>query len=1238
MKVLFDLQAFQADNRNRGIARYSIELTRNIIKNFPQNEYFVFLNSHFFDTAQLAKRQLTELIPESNIYLWNFPSATCFSKEENDWNREAAEFAREAFITNIQPDIVYIHSLFEGFSNNSIVTVKKKHCNAFTVVTLYDLIPFVFREVYMNSPRITAWYEDRLANLKRADLLLSISNSSKKDTIFLAGIEEERIKTIHGGVCGHFRKVFVGEQQREYLAGKYGIYKKFVMYTGGYDARKNQEGLVIAFSKLPPHLRDQYQLVVSCAFPDHAKVALRTLGIQHGLDDSSIVFTDYVSEEDLVLLYNACHLFVFPSKYEGFGLPVVEAMRCGVPVIGSNTSSIPEIIDEPRALFDPNVPESIAAKIAEVLTDEQFRAELVNKSHIQSQKFTWDKVAEKAMEEIEGAYDKYTKELLSSKRHRIAYVSPVPDAESGIAAYSAEILPHLSQHYDIDIIVDQPSVREDILQTYTVHDSAWLKENKNLYSTVIYHFGNSMFHTYMLPLLDEVLGSVVLHDFYFSGPLFFMEITKKDRNTWVDFIYRSHGYHTLRKKLIEEEVAQTMFNYPCNLPLISSATSILSHSLHSLSLSELWYAYKGRNWLVIPYPKSIADCEKRKERHFRKELGFPEDSFIVCSFGFLGSTKLNYEILQAWNLSSLAKDSSSYLVFVGGGNFGYYYEKVSLLREQAPIPSNVIFTGWIDEDTYSKYLSIADIAVQLRTASRGESSSAVFDCMSYGIPTIINAHGSFNEIPDTTVWKLPESFSPEHLAETMNFLRANPQVASDIVSNAFQLIKEKHDFAVSIQEYKKAIDYSILHKKVTIKQLEETIREIPHSRTDFDVVRICEYFKRSFNDRQGKKTLFLDISALVHSDPRTGIQRVVRSILKEWLLFPPKGYFVEPVYARPGVYGYFYARSFVLGFLGIAEQCQSYSEILKDEAVKYNNHDIFFVLDLQPSVQTEQRAYIQELRMCGVKVKFCIHGIVPLTHPEYFPPESFSMHRQWLSCALDSDGLICTSQTTAEELAGWISRQPDFAGRHVPRIDWFHPGCDVENSCPNPGMPANGTKLLKKLKNSLAFLIVSTIEPRKGHVQVIQAFEMLWAAGSNAKLVIVGKHGWMMEFLIERLKTHPELCKRLFWFPDTSDEFLQKLYLSVTCLIAASYTDGFGLPLIEASYYNLPVIARDTSVFREATGNNAYYFSSGSAEGLAQDIANWVKLYKVNQHPKAEAVPRTSWKNAAVKLLDIVLQ
>jgi glycosyltransferase involved in cell wall biosynthesis len=187
---------------------------------------------------------------------------------------------------------------------------------------------------------------------------------------------------------------------------------------------------------------------------------------------------------------------------------------------------------------------------------------------------------------------------------------------------------------------------------------------------------------------------------------------------------------------------------------------------------------------------------------------------------------------------------------------------------------------------------------------------------------------------------------------------------------------------------------------------------------------------------------------------------------------------------------------------------------------------------------------------------------------------------------------------------------------------------------------------VQTLRGRPTFLMVGTLEPRKGHLQVLDAMECLWARGMDINLVIVGREGWLhttddqrrsIPELMRRLRGHRELGKRLFWEAGIGEAALESIYAASTCLIAASEAEGFGLPLIEAAQHGLPVIARDIPVFREVAGEFAFYFEGEDGDTLAGAITQWLALRQAGTAPRSADMPWLSWAESARRLQDIML-
>jgi hypothetical protein len=186
-------------------------------------------------------------------------------------------------------------------------------------------------------------------------------------------------------------------------------------------------------------------------------------------------------------------------------------------------------------------------------------------------------------------------------------------------------------------------------------------------------------------------------------------------------------------------------------------------------------------------------------------------------------------------------------------------------------------------------------------------------------------------------------------------------------------------------------------------------------------------------------------------------------------------------------------------------------------------------------------------------------------------------------------------------------------------------------------VPSDANIGLKALSTRPSFLSVGTIEPRKGQDQILAAFEQLWREGADVNLTFAGKQGWHMEEFNAHVHRHPELGKRLFWLEAISDEYLEKVYAASTCFLAASEGEGFGLPLVEAARHRLPIIARDIPVFQEVAGVNAYYFSGRSPQTLADEVKQWLSLYKAGTYPKSDDMSWLTWRESTQQLLQVLL-
>ncbi|WP_297839799.1 glycosyltransferase family 1 protein [Pseudomonas sp.] len=826
MRIVIDLQGAQSESRFRGIGRYSLSLAQAMARNASDHEVWLALNSCMPESISDIRAAFSGLIPEHRIRLFDVPDEV----SPTPWMARACEVVRETFLSTLEPDVVVVSSLFEGYWANAVTSIGAIPTKYQTAVILYDLIPFMNKEVYLPTPELQDYYYRKIDWLKNADALLAISDSSRQEAVTFLNIDRAKIANISAAIGDQFVPNPVDLVKSTAILDRLGIRTEFILYApGGFDPRKNFGRLLDAYSTLPAALKSKHQLVIASKLHPQQRTELLVLAEKYGVSSTELVLTGYVNDSDLIALYSLTRLFVFPSTHEGFGLPVLEAMACGAAVIGSNCSSVPEVIGFEEALFDPLSTQSIAAKMIEALDDESYRARLIANAAEQSTKFSWDESAKKAIAALE----------------RMALTS-APD----VLGFEAQ---------------------------------------------------------------------------------------------------------TLQKRL----------------------------------------------------------------------LGLPGNP-----------------------------------------------------------------------------------------------------------PT------------DVELFKLAKS-----------------------IAFNFTVVEERQ--------------------------------------------------------------LLLDVSSIVHSDAKSGIQRVVRSLLHEFLSAPPAGLTVRPVYFADGKY--YYANSF-------ASRINAQFPETIDAAIDYAQDDIYLSLDLNMHLASQLYPLHHRMRQMGVQINYIVYDLLLFHRPDWWLAPNAELFNDWLSkISMVASNLICISGAVASELQIWLSSHTDKCAGNKPAVKSFHLGADINNSLPSLGLPDDAGHLLSNLSERPSFLMVSTIEPRKGHAQTLLAFETLWDEGHAINLVIVGKRGWLVDDLVARLEVHPAKGQTLFWLEGISDEYLEKIYSAATCLIAASEGEGFGLPLIEAAQHHLPMIVRDLPVFREIAGEHAFYFDGMSGIDLAKSINAWLELFDRGDHPTSMTMPWLTWEESAKQLQAVLI-
>ena len=375
-----------------------------------------------------------------------------------------------------------------------------------------------------------------------------------------------------------------------------------------------------------------------------------------------------------------------------------------------------------------------------------------------------------------------------------------------------------------------------------------------------------------------------------------------------------------------------------------------------------------------------------------------------------------------------------------------------------------------------------------------------------------------------------------------------------------------------------------------------------------------------------RKQLLIDVSVIAQSDGRTGIQRVVRNIYLQLLKNPPPNFTISPVIAtRKNSYHYL-----PNNFLDVSEIEPKKS--VNGKAVRVHSGDIFLGLDLAAHIIPHRICDLAKWRKQGVHMFFFVYDLLPLLEPSWFNSKTARNFRKWLrALAILADETICISNTVSKDLELWMQSQYGLRKSDI-GYSIISLGANIQLTLPKT-CGTESDSWLPPLGERTSLLIVGTIEPRKGHSDVLDAFEQLWILGVNANLVIAGKPGWKVDSLISRIRNHPELGKRLHWLNSPTDDVLFRVYKKINGLIMASKGEGFGLPLVEASAMNKPVLVRDIPIFREIAGQTATYFKGNS---LVEDLHNWIKDIDSGKLIVQENPLCITWDESCKQLLKIL--
>nr|ART37699.1 putative E75 [uncultured bacterium] len=369
------------------------------------------------------------------------------------------------------------------------------------------------------------------------------------------------------------------------------------------------------------------------------------------------------------------------------------------------------------------------------------------------------------------------------------------------------------------------------------------------------------------------------------------------------------------------------------------------------------------------------------------------------------------------------------------------------------------------------------------------------------------------------------------------------------------------------------------------------------------------------------RRLFVDLAVISKHDAGTGIQRVVRALALALIEDGTRGWDIHFVAAdrrRP-----YHAISWPKG-----------SAIIDPSEIEGRPGDLFLGLDFSLDTIRRYRGQLTRFRRNGGQLWFLICDLLPVEKPEWFSPNNVIRYKAWLDTIVGiSEGFLCISAQTERDLRRVLDVRYGLTEGY--RTNVMPMGHDIRESyLDRVAIESPATTV--RFDTSIPFsLMVGTLEPRKGHAEILAAFSELWRQGAENHLVLVGRMGWHTEDLRDAIRMHPEYGGKLLWFDDVGDLELERIYQACEGVIIASHAEGFGLPLIEALGHEKPVLARDLPIFSIHKDSGVRYFpADGCPQDLARCIQQWVKDVRAGQIKVVR--PSVGWQDSVKTLLSAI--
>lgn len=668
-----------------------------------------------------------------------------------------------------------------------------------TVCTVFDIIPARLPDTHQFdwSAPARAEYAQRIEGLAhQTEHMVFISRAAAKDFADLS--PEARGKSTAIPIAVDHETFWPSAAIKAKSA------HPFVLMVSGADPRKNTARAIEAFALLSRQNLSHHDLLLFIAghFDPASRRYLEAVADAHDVPDR-VRLLGRTDDDALGRLYREASAFLFPSLYEGFGLPVLEALACGTPVVVSDRPELREVAAEYGVYCDPTDPVDIAAKLRLVLEGEP-KGRFDRLAAVRwAQKFTWERAADAYASVFRDVALKSHRIATIRERPRVAWASPWVPTRSGIADHSFELVRLLRERADVEIFTQSIEDSADTLGL-PIHRIEKLSKIRDRFDTAIYHLGNnSNYHQKLYKAAWNHPGIVVLHDYNIHPFLHSAYFGTRDENLYRSALVESHGPDGLHhfEQVKAGEIQPGIWDYPVSSAIAKRSVATIVHS--QWASGRLQQAGVENVSVISLGATSRPPTFALSRRDERLKLALPPDGFVVGVFGFLNRNKRIPSVIEACrNLRDAGYPVT--LVVVGEASDGLLHLDAEIDRFDAH--EFVRKTGYVDDQTYWAYLDVSDVMVNLRFPSMGESSASLMRGLGNGTPCIVSDYAQFAELPSSVCWKVSTGKAEiDELTLYLAEIMRDTEVRGTLARNAREYVAGLSSFQLAVDSYESVI-------------------------------------------------------------------------------------------------------------------------------------------------------------------------------------------------------------------------------------------------------------------------------------------------------------------------------------------------------------------------------------------------------------------------------------------------